>query len=109
MTDDVHCQNLVWTFSYIMDGLDADLKAFILSKISKLAPDIGCTGPVAFMIVAQHILQTTENFTQKVINGFIALCLTHFEDENVIECIFMLQNVLKFLHLVKQKHSHHIQ
>ena len=97
VADDVHRQNLVWTFSYIMDGLDADLKAFVLSKISKLTPDIGRTGPVAFMIVAQRILQTTENLAQKVINGFIALRLTHFEGDNVIECIFTLRNVLKFL------------
>ena len=97
VSDPVHRQNLVWTFSYFMDSLDADLKAFVLSKISKLPADVGRTGPVAFMIIAQRILQTTENLAQKVINGFIALCLTHFEGENVIECIFTLRNVLKFL------------
>ncbi len=97
VSDATHRQNLVWSFQCIMDGLDADLKTFVLSKISNLDPAIGRTGPVAFMIVAQRILQTTENLAQKVINGFIALRLTHFEGENVIDAIFTLRNVLKFL------------
>ena len=97
VTDAVHLQNLAWSFQYIMSCLDADLRAFVLSKISTYAPEIGRSGPVAFMIVAQRMIQTTENLAQKVINGFIALRLTHFDGENVIECIFTLRNVLKFL------------
>ena len=95
--DNVDRQNLSWTFQYIMDCLDADLKTYVLSKLSGMDPSIGRTGPVVFMIVAQRILQTTENLAQKVINGFIALRLTHFETENVIEAIFTVRNVLKFL------------
>ena len=95
--DTVDLQNLSWSFKYLMDGLDSDLKTFVLSKISKLPEDTGRTGPVVFMIVAQRMLQTTENLAQKVINGFIALRLTHFDGENVIEAIFTVCNVLKFL------------
>ncbi len=95
--DATHRQNLVWSFKFIMDCLDADLKTFVLSKISSMPPEVGRTGPVAFMIVAQRILQTTENLAQKVINGFIALRLTHFDSENVVEAIFTVRNVLKFL------------
>ncbi len=97
VANDVHRQNLVWSFSHLMDCLDADLKNFVLSKISKFPAEQGRTGPVVFIIVAKRILQTTENLAQKVINGFIALRLTHFENENVIEAIFAVRNVLKFL------------
>ena len=97
VADDVHRQNLVWSFTYMMDCLDANLKNFVLSKISKYPAELGRTGPVVFIIVAKRILQTTENLAQKVINGFIALRLTHFENENVIEAIFTVRNVLKFL------------
>ncbi len=80
-----------------MDCLDADLKAFVLSKIAHLDPQIGRSGPVVFMIVAECMLQTTENLAQKVINGLIALRLTHFDSESVVEAIFTVRNVLKFL------------
>ena len=95
--DNTQRQNLVWSFQYIMNCLDADLRTFVLSKIASLDPAVGRSRPVAFMIVAQRILQTTENLAQKVINGFIALRLTHFEGESVIEAIFTVRNVLKFL------------
>ena len=95
--DDVDRQNVAWSFQYLMDCLDTDLRAFVLSKISQYDPASARSGPVVFMIVAQRMLQTTENLAQKVINGFIALRLTHFEGENVIEAIFTLRDVLKFL------------
>ncbi len=97
VNETVDRQNLSWTFQYLMDCLDADLKAFVLSKIAHLDPQIGRSGPVVFMIVAQRMLQTTENLAQKVINGLIALRLTHFDSESVVEAIFTVRNVLKFL------------
>ena len=39
--DPVHHQNLVWTFQHLMDGLGANLKMFIFSKILNLSPNIG--------------------------------------------------------------------
>ena len=97
VNDAVDRQNLSWTFQYLLDSLDSDMKAFVLSKISHLDPGIGRTGPVVFKIMADRLLQTTENLAQKVINGFIALRLTHFDGENVVEAIFTVRNVLKFL------------
>ena len=97
VAETVHRQNLSWTFQYVMDCLDSDLKQYVLSKISHLDPDVGQTGPVVFMVVAQRILHTTENLAQKVINGLIQLRLTQFPGENVVECIFTVRNVLKFL------------
>ena len=98
VADRTHRQNLAWTFDYILDCLDADLKMYVLSKLASINDDVASrSGPVAFMIVAQRIIQTTENLAQKVINGFIALRLTNFEGENVVEAIFTVRNVLKFL------------
>ena len=95
--DPVQRQNFPWSFHYMMDCLDHDLKQFVLSKLARYPIDVGRSGPVVFMIVAQRILRTTENLAQKVINGLIALRLTHFDGESVVEAIFTLRNVLKFL------------
>ena len=93
----VQLQNLSWTFKHFLDCCDTDLKTCVLSKISHLPSDVGRTGPVAFIIIAQRMIQTTENLAQKVINGFIALRLTHFKGENVVDAIFTVRNILKFL------------
>eukprot|EP00977_Amphora_coffeiformis_P021331 scaffold9179_cov159-Amphora_coffeaeformis.AAC.1 len=95
VTDHVHRQNLVWTFDYFINSIDADFKAYVLSKISSLDTEVGRSGPVVFYLIAKRLLYTSENLAQKVINGFIALRLTHFEGENVSEAIFTIRNVLK--------------
>lgn len=97
VSDTVFRQNLVWTFDYFLSCLDADFKAYVLSKISSMTPEVGRTGPIVFYLVAKRLLYTSENLAQKVINGFISLRLTHFEGENVSEAIFTIRNVLKFL------------
>eukprot|EP00977_Amphora_coffeiformis_P004021 scaffold803_cov127-Amphora_coffeaeformis.AAC.1 len=97
VTDHVHRQNLVWTFDYFIKSIDADFKAYILSKISSLDTEVGRSGPLVFYLIAKRLLYTLENLAQKVINGFIALRLTHFEGKNVSEAIFTICNVLKFL------------
>jgi hypothetical protein len=97
VTDKTHRQNLTWSFHYLMNCLDFDLKQYVLSKIDQYPKEIGQTGPVVFFVVAKRILHTTENLAQKVIAGFIALRLTHFEGESVVDCIFTIRNVLKFL------------
>lgn len=95
--NEIHRQNLVWSFTYMMDCLDADLQSYILSKLSGLEQPYANTGPVVFYLVAQRIIATSENLAQKVINGFMRLRLTHFPGESVVECIFTLRNLLKFL------------
>ena len=50
-----------------------------------------------FVVVPQHILQTVENLVQKVVNGFVALHVAHFDGKNAIEAIFVVHNALKFL------------
>ena len=36
VSDKTHRQNLAWTFDYIMDCLDADLKMYVLSKLASI-------------------------------------------------------------------------
>lgn len=95
--DATHRQNIVWSFEYFINSLDSDFKAYVLSKISSMDTDIGRSGPIVYYLVAKRLLFTSENLAQKVINGFIALRLTHFEGENVSDAIFTIRNVLKFL------------
>ena len=94
---EVHRQNLVWTYTYMMNSLDADLKQYILSKLSAIEAPYNNTGPVVLFLVAQRLITTTENLAQKVIAAFTSLRLTHFPGESVVECIFTLRNLLKFL------------
>eukprot|EP00977_Amphora_coffeiformis_P022468 scaffold10873_cov140-Amphora_coffeaeformis.AAC.2 len=91
VTDHVHRQNLVWTFDYFINSIDADFKAYVLSKISSMDKEVGRSGPVVFYLIAKCLLYTSENLAQKVINGYIALCVTHFEGENVSEAIFTIR------------------
>ena len=97
VADATHRQNLAWSFKYIMSLCDFDLQHYVLSVLSSLPQEIAHTGPVAYYVIAKRILQTSENLSQNVINGFIAMRLTHFDSENVVECVFTLRNVLKFL------------
>ena len=97
VTSNVHRQNLVWSFSYMMDCLDADLRQYVLAKLSSYPSPYNHTGPMVFIVVAKRMMATTENLAQKVISAFISLRLTHFPAESVVECIFTVRNLLKFL------------
>ena len=97
VTSEVHRQNLVWTFSYLMDCLDADLRQYALAKLSSYPSPYNHTGPMLFIVIAKRMMSTTENLAQKVIQAFLALRLTHFPAENVVECVFTVRNLLKFL------------
>jgi hypothetical protein len=95
--DKVDRDNLVWSFDYIMALCDYDLQHYILSVLEAYPKEIGHTGPVAFHVMASRILQTSENLSQNVVAGLISMRLHHFDAENVVECVFTLRNVLKFL------------
>ena len=51
---------------------------------------------MVFVVVAKKMVTTTKNLAEKVINAFIALQLTHFQNESIVDCIFTLRNLLKF-------------
>ena len=97
VADATHRQNLVWTFNYIMDACDSDLREYVLSKIGHIEERFAGTGLIAFYVVASRLMSTTENLAQKVLQNFMNLRLTHFEGEDVVECIFTVRNVLRFL------------
>ena len=80
-----------------MDACDSDLRECVLSKISHLEERIGRTGPVVFQVLAERLLKTTDNLAQKVISSLMNLRLTHFEGEDVTECIYTIRGVLRFL------------
>eukprot|EP00977_Amphora_coffeiformis_P012533 scaffold3119_cov92-Amphora_coffeaeformis.AAC.3 len=75
VTDHVHCQNLVWTFDYFINLIDADFKAYVLSKMSSLDTEVGRSGPVVFYLIAKRLLYTSENLAQKVISSS-SRCIT---------------------------------
>eukprot|EP00977_Amphora_coffeiformis_P013960 scaffold3820_cov179-Amphora_coffeaeformis.AAC.1 len=116
VTDHVHRQNLVWTFDYFINLIDADFKAYVLSKILSLDTEVGRSGPVVFYLIAKRLLYTSENLAQKVINGLIALRLTHFEGKNVSKasllfatfssfCVMVLREISCWIHHFTWKRS----
>ena len=94
--EDVDRQNLSWTYELIMANLDADLQHFVMSTCDPL-PEWGRTGPVAFYVAAKRIMSVTDNIAHNVSSGILNLRLTHFEGEDVNDCVFVLRNSLKFL------------
>ena len=97
ITNNTYRQNLVWTFTYMMNCLDADLRQYVLSKSAYFPTPYNHTGPMVFVVVAKKMMTMTKNLAQKVINTFIALRLMHFPNKSVVDGIFTLQNLLKFL------------
>jgi hypothetical protein len=97
VSDKVDHDNLIWSFDYIMALCDYDLQHYILSVLEAYPNEIGHTGPMAFHVMATRILQTSDNLAQNVVTGLIQMRLTHFDAENVVELVFTLRNVLKFL------------
>ena len=45
VSDNTHRQNLAWTFDYIMDCLDADLKMYVLSKLASVDDAVASRTP----------------------------------------------------------------
>ena len=95
--EDVDRQNLQWSWEFILNNIDPDLRHYLLSYVESFASHVGPTGPIAFFAVAQRIVTSTNNLAHNVISGVMVLGLQHFQGEDVTECIFVLRNVLKFL------------
>ena len=95
--NDVCRQNLKWTYSYLMDCMDTDMQAYVISKINQYDATYGQTGPMVFYFMAKRIMASTENLAQKIISGLISMRLTDFEGENVTDAIFTIRNATKFL------------
>ena len=95
--EDVDRQNLAWSYEFIMNNVDADLRHYLLSELEVYDNLVGTSGPMAFYLLANKIITSTGDLAHNVISGVMALSLSHFEGEDVPECVFVLRNVLKFL------------
>ena len=95
--EDVDRQNLQWSWEFILNNVDQDLRHYVLSEVEDLPEHIGHTGPMAFYIIATKIVTGTSNLSHNIISGIMSLELTHFDGEDVTECVYVLRNVLKFL------------
>ena len=99
-TTAIEAQNLNVTWEFLMVNIDADLRATVLSEISRyvtINPDAAQSGPMAFWIIANRIIRSTEALAHNVITGIMAMGLIHFKGENVVDCVATLRHVLLFL------------
>eukprot|EP00977_Amphora_coffeiformis_P020346 scaffold8126_cov170-Amphora_coffeaeformis.AAC.20 len=102
LAGNIICEWHTMTLEQVVDSVKLQLK-YVTDHVHRqnlilsLDTEVGQSGPVVFYLIAKRLLYTLENLAQKVINGFIALHLTHFEGENVSEAIFTIRNILKFL------------
>ena len=99
-TTAIEAQNLNVTWEFLMVNIDSDLRATVLSEISRyvaINPDAAQSGPMAFWIIANRIIRSTEALAHNVITGIMAMGLIHFKGENVVDCVATLRHVLLFL------------
>ena len=95
--EDIDRQNLQWSWEFILNNLDQELRYYVMSEVSGFPAHLGQTGPMAFYIVARKMLASSQNLTHNIVSSVMRLRLKHFNGENVTECIFVLRNILKFL------------
>ena len=94
---DIDRQNLQWSWEFLLNNVDDDLRHCVMSEVEAHPAHVGQTGPMAFCLVANKIVASTNNLSHNVISGVMVLELRHFKGEDVTECVFVLRNVLKFL------------
>ena len=95
--ENIDCQNLQWSWEFVLNNVDDDLCHCVMPKVEACAPHIGQTGPMAFHLIANEIVASANNSLHNVISGVMVLKLCHFKGKDVTECVFVLCNVLKFL------------
>ena len=96
----VEVQNLALTWEFIMNNIDEDLKARVHNEISRFMnrnPVAAQSGPMAFWIIANALVNQTNALAHNVVTGIMQMGLIHFEGEDVIRCVAVLRNVLMFL------------
>ena len=94
--EDVDRQNLSWSFDFVLNNVDANLKHYVVSEVESL-PSYASSGPYAFYLVAARVMSSSTNLSHNINSGLIRLQLRHFQGEDVTECIFVLRNILKML------------
>ena len=96
----VEAQNLNLSWELILANVDSDLRATIIAEVGRFIPenaDCAQSGPMAFWVVANRIIRTTEALSHNVISGLMGMGLIHFKGENVIQAVSIIRNVLLFL------------
>ena len=99
-TEELEAQNLNLSWEFLMENIDEDLQATVISEISKFTirnADASMSGPMAYHVIANRIIRTTESLAHNVVTGLMDLGLVHFKGENVTDCVAVLRNVLLFL------------
>ena len=99
-TTPLEAQNLNVTWEFLLANIDSDLRAAVLSEITQYKddnPDAAQSGPMAFWIIANRIIKSTDALAHNVITGIMAMGLIHFKGENVVDCVSTLRHVLLFL------------
>ncbi|RME53506.1 hypothetical protein D6783_01855, partial [Candidatus Woesearchaeota archaeon] len=96
----IESQNLNLTWEFMMANIDVDLRSAVIAEISRfkeISPDAAQSGPMAFWVVANRIIQSTDALAHNVVSGVMTMGLVHFKAENVVEAVATLRNVLLFL------------
>ena len=79
-----------------MKNINVTLQQHVVLACENL-PECAFSGPFVFFTVAKCIVSTTQNLSHNVNNELLVVSLCNFEGEDVIKCVFILRNILRFL------------
>ena len=99
-TSVVEAQNLNLSWEFLLANVDQDLKASVIAEVSRFVSrdmDAAQSGPMAFYVIANRIVRSSDALAHNAITGLMGMGLIHFKGEDVIECVSVLRNVLLFL------------
>ena len=89
---------------FVLNNVDQSLKHCVVSSVEPCAVHAR-SGPVAFHIAATRILRAQGDLAHNVNTGLLSLRLEHFDAEDVVECVFVVRNVLRFLNFGDPVHD----
>ena len=94
--EDVDCRNLKWSYNLLLKNVDLTFKQHVLLACENLSKYV-LSGPFAFVVMTKCIMSTTQNLAHNGNSGLLVMSLRNFEGEDVIQCMFILHNILHFL------------
>lgn len=99
-TSEIEAQNMNLSWEFLLANVDQDLKASVIAEVSRFmadSPEAAQSGPMAFYIIANRIVRSSDALAHHAVSGLMAMGLIHFKGEDVVECVSVLRNVLLFL------------
>lgn len=96
----VEPQNLNFLWEFIMCNIDNDMRAIVNAESSsyiELNPMVAQSGPMAFHVIANHIIHCMSGLAHNVVTGLMGMGLCHFKGKNLVDCVATLCSVLMFL------------